>query len=98
MLFSTSNNFLLKFFFSFFAAIFIRFINLSVIIPPGEITLAEILNLAFSIAIALLSLLGLALFAKPKVVMNTVPAMLPHIIVMGIVYLQNRLLYGMCVN
>ena len=52
----------------------------------------------FSIAIALLSLLGLALFAKPKVVMNTVPAMLPHIIVMGIVYLQNRLLYGMCVN
>jgi hypothetical protein len=52
----------------------------------------------FSIAIALLSILGLALFAKPKVVMNTVPAMLPHIIVMGIVYLQNRLLYGMCTN
>ena len=51
-----------------------------------------------SIAIALLSLLGLALFAKPKMLMSAVPAMLPHIIVMAIVYLQNRLLFGMCTN
>ena len=52
----------------------------------------------FSIAVALLSLLGLALFSKPKMLMSTLPNMLPHIIVMGIVYLQNRLLYGMCIN
>ena len=52
----------------------------------------------FSIAIALFSLLGLALFAKPKMFMSTLPSMLPHVIVMGIIYLQNRLLYGMCIN
>ena len=52
----------------------------------------------FSIAIALLSLLGLALFAKPKMFMSTLPALLPNVVLMGIIYLQNRLLYGMCTN
>lgn len=52
----------------------------------------------FSILIALLSVIGLVMVAKPKTLMSTLPTLLPNIILMGIIYLQNRLLYGMCTN
>ena len=52
----------------------------------------------FSILVALLSFMGLVLFTKSKNITAVLTAMIPNVMLMGIVYLQNRLLYGMCVN
>lgn len=51
-----------------------------------------------SLIISALSLLGLMVFSKSKIWMPSLPLALLNMILLGIVYVQNRLLYGMCVK